>query len=339
MTETYVAREALRRQLALGRHAVLRAHGQAARAARDDDRDPVQACAAPAVRGDVRRRAAPERAARARAAGRRRLARDRREGAGQGMTIRTVHMDFLYGGTFRTGMPEAYERLILDTMLGDGTLFTRADEVEEQWLLVDTIVAALAARPAGFPNYAAGTWGPPSADDLHPPRRPLLEAPLSTPLDLEHWNGEDVRLADVEAALAKLRAGSRRRRRRPSLRTSVMTHLAWVPEGWEDAGARGARRDGRAASVAHDPPLPGARLGRRPDRRRRLGRALRDARHRPRRLLRGRRAAAARQAREGAGEHRRAAAHLRPAGVPALARRAGRGSRRSSSSSCGSPTA
>ena len=85
---------------------------------------------------------------------------------GFGMTIRTVHMDFLYGGTFRTGMPEAYERLILDTMLGDGTLFTRADEVEEQWLLVDTIVSAWQRDRPGFPNYAAGTWGPPSADDL-----------------------------------------------------------------------------------------------------------------------------------------------------------------------------
>jgi glucose-6-phosphate 1-dehydrogenase len=85
---------------------------------------------------------------------------------GQGMTIRTVHMDFLYGGTFRTGMPEAYERLILDTMLGDSTLFTRADEVEEQWLLVDSIVAAWTRDKPAFPNYPAGSWGPPSADDL-----------------------------------------------------------------------------------------------------------------------------------------------------------------------------
>jgi glucose-6-phosphate 1-dehydrogenase len=85
---------------------------------------------------------------------------------GQGMSIRTVHMDFLYGGAFRTGMPEAYERLIVDTLLGDGTLFTRADEVEEQWLLVDTIVAAWQRDRPGFPNYAAGTWGPPSSDDL-----------------------------------------------------------------------------------------------------------------------------------------------------------------------------
>jgi glucose-6-phosphate 1-dehydrogenase len=85
---------------------------------------------------------------------------------GQGMTIRTVHMDFLYGGAFRTGMPEAYERLILDCMLGDGTLFTRADEVEEQWLLVDAIVAAWQRDRPNFPNYPAGTWGPPSSFDL-----------------------------------------------------------------------------------------------------------------------------------------------------------------------------
>jgi glucose-6-phosphate 1-dehydrogenase len=85
---------------------------------------------------------------------------------GQGMTIRTVHMDFLYGGAFRTGLPEAYERLILDAMLGDATLFTRIDEVEEQWSLVDAIVAAWGRDRPAFPNYAAGTWGPTAADEL-----------------------------------------------------------------------------------------------------------------------------------------------------------------------------
>ncbi|MFN2627460.1 MAG: glucose-6-phosphate dehydrogenase [Gaiellaceae bacterium] len=85
---------------------------------------------------------------------------------GQGMQIRTVHMDFLYGGAFRTAMPEAYERLILDCLLGDATLFTRADEIEEQWLLVDAIVATWLRDRPGFPNYAAGSWGPPSSDDL-----------------------------------------------------------------------------------------------------------------------------------------------------------------------------
>ncbi len=85
---------------------------------------------------------------------------------GAGMTIRTVHMDFLYGGTFREGLPEAYERLILDCMLGDATLFTRTDEVEEQWSLVDAIVAPWRRGRPAFPNYAAGTWGPTAADEL-----------------------------------------------------------------------------------------------------------------------------------------------------------------------------
>jgi len=85
---------------------------------------------------------------------------------GQGMTIRTVHMDFRYGGAFRTGLPEAYERLILDAVLGDATLFTRADEVDEQWALVDAIVAPWRREAPFFPSYEAGTWGPEAADDL-----------------------------------------------------------------------------------------------------------------------------------------------------------------------------
>jgi glucose-6-phosphate 1-dehydrogenase len=85
---------------------------------------------------------------------------------GQGMQLRSVHMDFFYGGAFRTGIPEAYERLLLDCMHGDATLFTRADEVDEQWLLVDAIVASWERDRPAFPNYPAGTWGPPSADEL-----------------------------------------------------------------------------------------------------------------------------------------------------------------------------
>jgi glucose-6-phosphate 1-dehydrogenase len=85
---------------------------------------------------------------------------------GQGMTIQSVHMDFLYGSAFRDGLPEAYERLILDAMVGDATLFTRADEIEEQWALVDAIIAGWQRDRPGFPNYHAGTWGPSSADEL-----------------------------------------------------------------------------------------------------------------------------------------------------------------------------
>ncbi len=85
---------------------------------------------------------------------------------GQGMQIRTVHMDFLYGGAFRTELPEAYERLLLDAMLGDQTLFTRSDEVDEQWSLVDAVVAGWARDHPAFPNYAAGTWGPAGSEEL-----------------------------------------------------------------------------------------------------------------------------------------------------------------------------
>ncbi|MGZ4385104.1 MAG: glucose-6-phosphate dehydrogenase, partial [Gaiellaceae bacterium] len=85
---------------------------------------------------------------------------------GQGMQIRPVHMDFLYGGAFRVGIPEAYERLILDTLLGDATLFTRIDEVEEQWSLVDAIVSSWSREQPSFPNYEAGSWGPAAADEL-----------------------------------------------------------------------------------------------------------------------------------------------------------------------------
>ncbi len=85
---------------------------------------------------------------------------------GQGMQIRTVHMDFVYGGAFRMALPEAYERLILDAMRGDATLFTRSDEIEEQWSLVDSIVATWSRDRPVFPNYPAGTWGPAAAGEL-----------------------------------------------------------------------------------------------------------------------------------------------------------------------------
>jgi glucose-6-phosphate 1-dehydrogenase len=85
---------------------------------------------------------------------------------GQGLQIRTVHMDFLYGGAFRTDLPEAYERLLIDCMRGDASLFTREDEVIEQWQLVDAIVAHWRRDRPAFPNYAAGAWGPPSSHEL-----------------------------------------------------------------------------------------------------------------------------------------------------------------------------
>ncbi len=94
------------------------------------------------------------------------------------MTIRTVNMDFLYGGAFRTGLPEAYERLILDCMLGDPTLFTRADEVEEQWALVDAMVAPW-KRDRPVPELRGRHLGPARLRRAPAPRRPLLAPALS----------------------------------------------------------------------------------------------------------------------------------------------------------------
>jgi glucose-6-phosphate 1-dehydrogenase len=85
---------------------------------------------------------------------------------GGSVAIREVSMDFRYGAAFGSSTPEAYERLLLDAMRGDATLFTRHDEVEAQWRLVDPILAAW-SRP-GFPlaMYPAGSWGPVEGDQL-----------------------------------------------------------------------------------------------------------------------------------------------------------------------------
>src|SRR5229473_1917553 len=80
---------------------------------------------------------------------------------------RTVSMDFRYGAAFAAASPEAYERLLLDALRGDQTLFTRKDEVEAAWKLVDGILKTTEAPDAPPPHpYEAGTWGPPEADAL-----------------------------------------------------------------------------------------------------------------------------------------------------------------------------
>src|SRR5918998_5700882 len=85
---------------------------------------------------------------------------------GTRMRIRPVNMEFLYGTAFMSESPEAYERLILDAMRGDATLFTRDDEVEAQWRIIDPIEQAWAQDHAAPPTYEAGTQGPAEADAL-----------------------------------------------------------------------------------------------------------------------------------------------------------------------------
>jgi glucose-6-phosphate 1-dehydrogenase len=84
---------------------------------------------------------------------------------GTSLEIRDVTMDFAYGESFTESSPEAYERLILDVLLGDANLFPRHQEVEESWRILDPIEGHWTAhgRPARYP---AGTWGPAEADEM-----------------------------------------------------------------------------------------------------------------------------------------------------------------------------
>lgn len=86
---------------------------------------------------------------------------------GQQTVLRDVAMDFRYGTAFGSNTPEAYERLLLDAMRGDATLFTRRDEVEEQWAYMDHVLNAWVAEAnAPPPLYTSGSWGPDAGDDL-----------------------------------------------------------------------------------------------------------------------------------------------------------------------------
>ena len=88
---------------------------------------------------------------------------------GTRMRIRPVNMEFLYGTAFLSQSPEAYERLILDAMRGDATLFTRDDEVEAQWRIIDPILESWASDEVPLYQYPAGTGGPKEADALLEP--------------------------------------------------------------------------------------------------------------------------------------------------------------------------
>src|SRR4051812_1387250 len=86
-----------------------------------------------------------------------------------GLETRTqpVKMSFRYATTFGSNTPEAYERLVLDAMIGDGTLFIRGDEALASWKLCTPVLEAWAAAGReGMDSYAAGSWGPPSSDAL-----------------------------------------------------------------------------------------------------------------------------------------------------------------------------
>ncbi len=75
-------------------------------------------------------------------------------------------MEFDYEHAFHVGLPEAYERLLLDALKGIPLLFMRSDEVDAQWEFITPIIEAWQKQGPKFPNYEAGTWGPSDADKL-----------------------------------------------------------------------------------------------------------------------------------------------------------------------------
>jgi glucose-6-phosphate 1-dehydrogenase len=83
---------------------------------------------------------------------------------GSSMEVRDVAMDFLYGEAFTESSPEAYERLILDVLIGDATLFPRNDEVEASWKVIDPLEEFWAGKAPYL--YRAGEWGPKEADEM-----------------------------------------------------------------------------------------------------------------------------------------------------------------------------
>lgn len=87
---------------------------------------------------------------------------------GPDLRTRSVDMDFGYGSAFGITTSDAYDRLLLDCMIGDQTLFTRADEVEAAWGMLTPVLTAWEAptNPSTIPTYEAGTWGPAAAEEL-----------------------------------------------------------------------------------------------------------------------------------------------------------------------------
>jgi glucose-6-phosphate 1-dehydrogenase len=81
--------------------------------------------------------------------------------------LESVNMDFKYADYFKDSPSTGYERLLYEAMIGDATLFQRADTVEVAWGVVQPVIDVWSAlTPRNFPNYAAGSWGPKEADEL-----------------------------------------------------------------------------------------------------------------------------------------------------------------------------
>ncbi len=140
---------------------------------------------------------------------------------GQAFMVRDVLMDFSYGAAFLEESPDAYERLLLDAMVGDPTLFIRSDEVDAAWRIVQPLLDAWRATPPPWPGTLLGPGARPGR---HPHRArwaAMADTVVEMPLAIETWERSRVSLGEVVAALPELRRQAAGRD--AGTRTAVMT--------------------------------------------------------------------------------------------------------------------
>ena len=144
---------------------------------------------------------------------------------GQAFMVRDVLMDFSYGAAFLEEPPDAYERLLLDAMVGDPTLFIRSDEVDTAWGVVQPLLDAWGRGDAPLSGYAVGVLGAPAGRNAHRARRSAMADAMS-PVGLDGAVGE-------RAGRAATGPGERRRRRprrpsRPGSRPTSASARSWL---------------------------------------------------------------------------------------------------------------
>ena len=161
-------------------------------------------------------------------------------------------MDFSYGAAFLESPPDAYERLLLDAMIGDPTLFIRTDEVEAAWHVCDPILTAWKDGEAPVFTYEAGTWGPKEADGLLAAGRAAMADTVTDPVRcIAEWDGERVDFGEVLEALDNLRRGDKSLATRISVVTlvAVASSEAEAVEAMATVHRFGAHHPGRSVVV------------------------------------------------------------------------------------------
>ena len=128
---------------------------------------------------------------------------------GHEFRIRKASMDFSYSHGYGESRDDAYERVILDALIGDATLFIRADEVARSWRIVDPLLAYWRQAPDPIPLYHAGPWGPKEATQLIENSRPPMARPL-TP-----WRCRRLVSLYLEKVHTEIGAGKIRKRPQP----------------------------------------------------------------------------------------------------------------------------